>query len=255
MSISQIEFLKIERKLGLTPSSVDYTKIRNAVEVLNVAFLKIATRELQYVLSQPNNANRNNLFERLMNFYNDRVREHQAMFLLMHIIETALRSKAASVVSKKFSTSVSVDDWWYDLRNIDKNLIEPVTLGIKEAHRISTTPQDLTTFDLFDSITFNQLLNVYDNFWTEFKNSFVTKSYKKHQLPAITEKQFKSKMMHIRKARNDIAHHKPINHSHGRKRKDLIEDIELILCHLGFNLDDAVNNIDPKQTIISLKYI
>lgn len=254
MSISQIEFSKIVSKLQLQPSSSDYNKIQNAVEIVNVAFLKVAVNKLEDLLNKPTNKDRNNLFDRLMTLYNKRVREHQVMYLLMHIIETTLRSKASSVISRKFSTN-NQDDWWYDIRRIDKNLVEPVMLGLKSSHKLNKTTSDLNTFDFFDSMTFNQLLNIYSDFWSDFKNDFVQKSYKTHTLPTLDKKQFEAKLRHIRNARNDIAHHKPINHSSGRRRQDLIHDIELILCHLGFNLDDAVNNIDPTHNLINLKYI
>jgi len=31
--------------------------------------------------------------------------------------------------------------------------------------------------------------------------------------------------------------------------------MELILAHLGFNLEDAINNIDSQHKIIRLKYV
>jgi len=253
MSISQIEFYKVAGKLNLQPGTDDYKKIENATEIVNIAFLKIATKKLENLLSRPDNQNRDNLFDRLMTFYNQRVREHQVMYLLMHIIETTLRSKAASIISKKFSTQ-GQDDWWHDMRAIDKKLIDPVMLGAKSAHRLNITPSDMTTFNFFDSITFNQLLNIYSDFWTDFKPSFRSKIYKGHTLPELSKKEFEAKLRHIRSARNDVSHHKPINHSGGRRRQDLIHDIELILCHLGYNLDDAIRNIDPTQNVIRLQY-
>ena len=254
MSISQIEFSKISTILKLDSSTDDFRKIQNSVEIVNVAFLKVAVKRLEHLLNDPKNNDRNNLFDRLMKLYNGRIREHQVMYLLMHIIETTLRAKGASVISKKFSTNAT-DDWWHDMRRIDKRLIEPLMLGMKSSHRQNLSPADMHTFEFFDSITFNQLLNVYTNFWTEFKDNFQEKQYKSHTIQALNKKQFTSKLNHIRNARNDIAHHKPINHSDGRRRKDLIEDIELILCHLGFNLIDSVNDIDPNHKIIQLKYI
>lgn len=254
MSISQIEFSKISTILKLDSSTDDFRKIQNSVEITNVAFLKVAVKKLEHLLKDPKNKDRNNLFDRLMKLYNGRIREHQVMYLLMHIIETTLRAKAASVISKQFSTN-ETDDWWHDMRKIDKRLLEPLMLGMKSSHRQNLNPEDMHTFEFFDSITFNQLLNVYSNFWSVFKNNFEAKEYKGHSLPILSKKQFDAKLNHIRNARNDIAHHKPINHSDGRKRKDLIEDIELILCHLGFNLNESVNDIDPNHKIIKLKYI
>ena len=85
MSISQIEFDKIALKLNLRPQTDDYIKIKNSIEIVNIAFLKIATNKLENLLNRPSNQNRDNLFDRLMTFYNQRVREHQVMYLLMHI--------------------------------------------------------------------------------------------------------------------------------------------------------------------------
>lgn len=254
MSISEIEFSKISTKLQLDSSSSDYKKIQNSVELTNVAFLKVAVKKLEHLLNDPKNKDRNNLFDRLMKLYNGRIREHQVMYLLMHIIETTLRAKGASVISKKFSTD-GTDDWWHDMRKIDKKLIDPLMLGMKSSHRLSLNSDDMNTFEFFDSITFNQLLNVYSNFWGDFKNNFQEKEYKGYILSTLSKKQFDAKLNHIRSARNDISHHKPINHSDGRKRKDLIEDVELIVCHLGFNLNEAITDIDPNHKIIQLKYI
>lgn len=253
MSINQIEFNAIVQKLNLHSGTQDYDKIQNATEIVNMAFLKIAVNKLERLLNNPGNQNRDNLFDRVMKFYNERVREHQVMYLLMHIIETTLRSKAASAISKKFSTP-NQDDWWHDMRKIDKKLIEPVTQGVKSSHHLNISPNDMNTFHFFDSMTFNQLLNIYLDFWSEFRSSFSQKPYKSHVLPEINKEQFEAMLKRIRNARNDIAHHKPINHPRNRRRQDLIYDIELILCHLGFNLDDAINNIDPNHTIIKLQY-
>ena len=254
MSISQIEFSKISTKLQLVSESDDYNKIQNSVEIVNVAFLKVAVKKLENLLDRPDNKDRNNLFDRLMKLYNKRIREHQVMYLLMHIIETTLRAKGASVISKKFSTD-ETDDWWHDIRQINKSLLDPLMLGMKSSHRQNLNAEDMNTFEFFDSITFNQLQKIYRDFWSDFKDDFLSKDYKGHSLPALDKKQFDAKLNHIRNARNDIAHHKPINHSTGRTRKNLIEDIELILCHLGFNLNESVNDIDPNHQIIQLKYI
>ena len=58
----------------------------------------------------------------------------------------------------------------------------------------------------------------------------------------------------IRKVRNDNAHHKPFHRTRPRRHK-IIEDVELILLHIGFNLKEAINNIDSEHKIIKLKYL
>jgi hypothetical protein len=89
-------------------------------------------------------------------------------------------------------------------------------------------------------------------FWSEFEPLFLSKQYKSQSLPAIKIKEsFLKKIMEIRHSRNDIFHNNPPK----IKRGKLIEHIELILLHLGYNLFDAVNNIDPEHKIIQLKYI
>lgn len=56
-------------------------------------------------------------------------------------------------------------------------------------------------------------------------------------------------------ARNDIAHHKSINYSR-RSKNTLIHDLELILRHLEFNFEGALNGIDPSNSVtMHLKYI
>ena len=46
----------------------------------------------------------------------------------------------------------------------------------------------------------------------------------------------------------------PTSGSKALTSSDELEDIELILIHIGFNLNDAINNIDSQHRIIKLKY-
>ena len=88
---------------------------------------------------------------------------------------------------------------------------------------------------------------------TEAKN-IVETDIALDNFPQIKKLAFERTFEEIRKARNDNAHHKPF-HKTRKRRHQIIEDIELILIHIGFNLNDAINNIDSQHKIIKLKYI
>ncbi|MDK2063215.1 hypothetical protein PT520_11875 [Aliarcobacter butzleri] len=70
----------------------------------------------------------------------------------------------------------------------------------------------------------------------------------------FSKRTFEKLFEDIRKVRNDNAHHKPF-HKIRQRRHKIIEDIELILLHIGFNLKEAINNIDFQHKIIKLKYV
>ena len=99
-----------------------------------------------------------------------------------------------------------------------------------------------------------QLKAIYIDFWSDLSHLFEEKTKHGHLLPKIGRNKMKTMLEEIRKSRNDNAHHKPF-HKTRKRRHQIIEDIELILTHIGFNLNDAINNIDPSHKIIKLIYI
>ena len=95
---------------------------------------------------------------------------------------------------------------------------------------------------------------MYSAFWNDLPFLFEEKTFKGHKLKKVGKKAITLMLESIRKSRNDNAHHKPF-HSSRKRRHEIVEDIELILAHLEFNLDDAINNIDPQHKIVKLKYL
>ncbi|WP_428739824.1 Abi family protein [Sulfurimonas sp.] len=253
MTLIESVFPEIKRNIGINSRNHEYQKIKDAISVLNVAYLKLASEEMKYYM-QRNPAHRiPSKFTHLMDIYNRLIHEHQAMFLLLNVFETALRSKAAILLSNHFSTQNS-DDWWKDISKLDKDLLDPVNKAVAQLHRGNYNLANVNTFDLFDTFTFGQLENIYKNYWSIFHHIFVSKNYRAHTLPQMTRSLFLQKMKDIRLARNDVAHHKPIDYQR-RGRQNLIHDMELILRHLNFNVEDTINGINGRNSIINLQYI
>jgi hypothetical protein len=171
------------------------------------------------------------------------------MFLLFNIFENALRTRAAIEISNHYSDK-NKDNCWKDISKLDKNLLSPVQTAITNLHKDHKLISTINTFDIFDTFTFGQLEHIFMNYWNILKSIFNTTSCRRHTLPTLSREVFSSKIARVRNARNDIAHHKPIQYKANATRKILIQDIELILCYLGFNLKDALDNIDSGHDII-----
>ncbi len=232
-----------------TDTSDDLAKLKKSISVLHDRYLIGAVTEANHIISKTAVSDR---FGLIMSIYNRKIKEHQALFLLIHLFEIAIRSKAAIIISNHFSTP-GTDDWFRSLSpqsHQHSKLIQKIQLIAKNKH--FTIGSDTNTFDLFHLFSFGDLEFLLKTFWSEFEPLFLSKQYKSQSLPAIKIKEsFLKKIMEIRHSRNDIFHNNPPK----IKRGKLIEHIELILLHLGYNLFDAVNNIDPEHKIIQLKYI
>lgn len=253
MNLIDIVLPEIKSNIGINTRNSEYQKIKDATSVLNIAYLKLASEEMKYYMQNNPSHNINSKFEYLMGTYNKLIREHQIMFLLLNIFETALRSKAAITISGNFSTANN-DDWWKDISTLEKDLLDPVNKAVQHLHRDNINLSSVNTFNLFDTFTFGQLGYIYKNYWSLFHLLFTAKTYRTYSFSQITQSIFLQKMKYIRLARNDVAHHKPIDYTR-RNRRDLIHDMELILRHLNFNLEDTINGIDPLNSIIHLRYL
>jgi len=66
-----------------------------------------------------------------MKLYDKHLREHQVMFLLFNIFETAIRSKAVSILSVKYSTSNN-DNWLLDDTITPIKIKRPLEEAIKK---------------------------------------------------------------------------------------------------------------------------
>lgn len=252
MSLIDIVIPEIKANLRINNRNHEYQKIKDAASVLNIAYMRLASEEIKYFIRRNPQHRIHSKFNHLMHVYNKLIREHQIMFLLLNIFETALRSKAALLISDHFSTN-GQDDWWKNITLLDKNMVDPINKAVQQLHKSNINLSTANTFDLFDTLTFGQLEIIYKNNWGILQSLFNTKQYRTHQLPQITKQIFTNKIGYLRSARNDVAHHKPIDYSR-RGKRDLIEDMELILRHLNFNLEDAINGIDSQHTIGTLRY-
>ena len=243
---------EIKTNIRINQSNREYSKIKDAANVLNIAYLKQASIEMKYYLARNSKHRIPSKFSHLMGIYYKLIREHQILFLMLNIFETALRSKAAIRISDTYSSGQ--DNWWKDISRLDKDLLDPVNKAVSQLHQSNIDLTTVTTFDLFDTLTLGQLENIYKNKWSLFHGLFAGKTYRTYRLPQITKANFMQKMKYIRKARNDVAHHKPIDYTR-RPRRELIHDMEVILRHLNYNVEDAVNGIDPRHVIIHLRYL
>ena len=248
MNLTAQVMQELRKRLKINARNQEYQKIEEAITVLNVAYLKLAADEIHGMIGR--GVRIRSKYGLLMSIYNKHIREHQVMFLLFSIFENAMRSKAAVTISQHYSVT-GTDDWWKDASTMNRNLIQPVSGALYKLHRNILT---INTYDIFDTFTFGQLQHIYKNCWSQLQSHFLPKPYKSYTLPHINNSDMHRMFEYIRQARNDISHHKPIDYSR-RARRDLIEDCEVLLCHLDFNLVAAVNKIDPTHSIIRLRYI
>lgn len=238
--------------LQITKSDKEYYKFEKLVTVVNQAYLKIALKEFNYIKTKNPEKEIISNFNFLMSLYNKHLREHQVMFLLFNIFETAIRSKAVIELSLKYS-SAGNDDWLYNSSLTPSKMIRPLQEAKNKIKQDGEDINNLDSFELFDYIMLGQLQSIYKDFWNDLSCLFVAKTINGINFPQIGKRAFERIFEEIRKARNDNAHHKPF-HKTRKRRHQIIEDIELILIHIGFNLSDAINNIDSQHKIIKLKY-
>ncbi|OCR89942.1 hypothetical protein CFT12S00416_01545 [Campylobacter fetus subsp. testudinum] len=249
MHLQDLVYKKICENLQLdTNSNLDgLTKLKNSIFVLHNSYLLGSCKEAGIFLAKHNNEAIGNIFDFVMSIYNKRIKAHHSLFLVLHIFETALRSKIAVILSKEFSSQNS-DDWF--ICGTNQKLINKVKhiANIKKCAIIS----DTNSFDVLDLFTFGDLENIIYNHWAVFKPLFANpKEYKNQKLPEYGTKEHLLKTISmLRKARNDIFHNNPPK----IKSKSVIANIEILLLRLDFNLNDAFNNIANLKHSISLKY-
>lgn len=250
MFLENSVFAKICAILELDPAQEDQSaeKLKRSISVLHSQYLFDALKEVRGIREKKEVVD---IFGLVMSVYNRKIREHQTLFLLIHLFEIAIRSKAAVVISDRYSSGTG-DDWFLCSAPLDHHhagLIEKIQ-RIASVKKFAITAQT-SSFDLFNLLSMGDLEWLIKSFWSEFHPLFEAKMYKGQSIPPVVTKQsFLQKFSKIRSARNDIFHNNPPR----IKRAELIESIELFLLHLGFNLYDAINNIDPEHKIVRLKY-
>lgn len=239
--------------LNIDKTHPEYLKFAKAGDLINQAYFKIAIKEFSHIKATNPAKSIVSDFDFLMGLYNKHIKEHQVMFLLFNIFETAIRSKAAVVLSQKYS-SPDQDDWLQTSSLVPPKIQHTLDKSVEIIKLDGENIQNLDTFQIFDYILLGGLKTLYISFWTDLSDQFEEKYYRGHRLKKVGKKAMTLMLESIRKSRNDNAHHKPF-HSSRKRRYEIVDDIELILAHLGFNLEDAINNIDSQHRIIKLKYV
>ncbi len=239
--------------LKIDYSHPEYAKFAKVGDLVNQAYVKIAIKEFAHIKATNPSKSIASDFDFLMGLYNKHIKEHQVMFLLFNIFETAIRSKAAVVLSQTYS-SPDQDDWLHNPSLIPVKIQHTLDKSAEIIKLDGEDSQNLDTFQIFDYILLGGLKTLYVAFWANLSDLFEEKEYKGYKLKQIGKKSMTMMLESIRKSRNDNAHHKPF-HSSRKRRHEIVNDMELILAHLEFNLADAINNIDPLHKIINLKFV
>lgn len=252
MNIHEKSLDEICNKLQITSQDREYNKFKKLVTVVNQAYLKVALKEFEYIKNKNPDKEINSNFDFLLSLYNKHLREHQVMFLLFNIFETAIRSKAVIELSVKYS-SLNSDDWLQNSTIISRKIERPLLNAKDKIIQDNEDFSKLDSFEIFDYIMLGQLQSIYTDFWSDLSHLFKEKTINGITFNQIGKRRFDKIFEEIRKARNDNAHHKPF-HKTRKRRYEIIEDIELLLIHIDFNLKQAINNIDSKHKIIQLKY-
>ena len=235
--------------------TVDYTlferkenqKIYKAVSVLHKEYLISSAREARSITNKDEIDNKYNL---MIMIYNRKIKEHQALSLLIQLFEIAMRTQAAIILSNKFSTTDNDNWYWIDTSNSKhQKLMNKIS---NRAITISKTiTPNMTTFDMFHMLTMGDVKGLYISHWGTFKDLFTNTTYKTNTIaPFTTREMFNSKFERINNYRNELYHGNP--GSSGWRQ--IIDDIENILVHLDYNVEKAINNIDPNHAVISLRY-
>jgi hypothetical protein len=252
MNILESSLRNLRVKLDISIQDPEYHKFQHLVTVVNQAYLKIALNEFEQIKQNNPFKTIDSNFDLLLSLYNKHLKEHQVMFLLFNIFETAMRSKIAVELSSKYS-SQGEDNWLHDDTLRPTKITRPFNEASQKIQQDGDNITQLTSFDIFDYITLGQLKNIYLDFWGDLSSIFQAKTKNSFEVPQLSKRRFKMMFENIRKARNDNAHHKPF-HTSRLRRHQIIENIELLLVHIGFNLQDAINNIDPSHNIVHLHY-
>lgn len=239
--------------LNIDNTHLEYFKFGKAGDLVNQAYFKIAIKEFAHIKTTNPTKVIVSDFDFLMGLYNKHIKEHQVMFLLFNIFETAIRSKAAVVLSQKYS-SLNQDDWLHNPSLVPPKIQHTLDKSVEIIKLDGEDIRNLDTFQIFDYILLGGLKTLYISFWADLADLFEEKEFKGYKLKKIGKKSMTTMLESIRKSRNDNAHHKPF-HSSRKRRHEIVDDMELILAHLGFNLEDAINNIDSQHRIIKLKYV
>ena len=107
------------------------------------------------------------VFDFVMSIYNKRIKAHHSLFLVIHVFETAVRSKIALILSQNYSNEEQ-DDWF--LKGNDQKLINKAR-RIADINKINLN-LDMSSFEVLDLFTLGDLENLIDSKWSDFKDLF-----------------------------------------------------------------------------------
>lgn len=222
-------------------------KIKKSICILHNEYLLGSSRELGILLEKYPCKKNEDIFLLLMSIYNKRIKIHHSLFLIIHIFETALRSKVATILSAHYSNNLQ-DDWF--LLNAHVKLTHKIN-KIKDIHNIKSFCE-YNSFEVLNLFTLGDLEQTIKHQWQIFKPIFGDeKVYKNQKLPQYGTKEHLLKtFIMIRKARNDLFHNNPPK----IKIKSIVKNIEILLLRLDFNLYDAFKNIASLEHSIKLYY-
>jgi hypothetical protein len=186
-------------KLQINKNDYEFKKFEHLITVTNQAYLKIALNEFAHIKKENPKKEIESNFNFLMKLYNKHLREHQVMFLLLNIFETAIRSKAVSILSKKYSSPNS-DNWLLN-NNITPNKIKrPLEEAIKKIKQDKENELHFNSFEIFDYIMLGQLQSIYVDFWSDLSYLFDEKTITNIELNKIGKNSLKNLFDEIRKA-------------------------------------------------------
>lgn len=251
MHLKTQTYKKLCENLGFDESSnlEGFKKLEKSIFLLHNEYLLGSAKEAGIFIK--NHGNIKNIFDLVINIYNKRIKTHHALFLIIHIFETALRSKMAFILSQNYSSNPDLkDDWFVNCSNLW--LIKKVKRVIEINGLNEDFLKTANSFEVLDLFTLGDLENVIDNNWAIFQPIFAgEKQYKNQILPSFgTKNHLLSTFSRIRKERNNIFHNRPPK----GKARSIITNIEILLLRLDFNLKDAFNGISNLEYGINLKY-
>ena len=251
MHLKTQTYKKLCENIGFDESSnlEGFKKLEKSIFLLHNEYLLGSANEVGIFIKKHGNSKI--IFDLVINIYNKRIRTHHALFLIIHIFETALRSKMAFILSQNYSSKPDLKDDWFVNRS-NSWLIKKVKRVIEINQLNEDFLETANSFEVLDLFTLGDLENTIKNNWAIFKPIFADeKQYKNQKLPSFgTKDHLLSTFSRIRKERNNICHNRPPK----GKAKSIITNIENLLLRLDFNLKDAFNGISNLEYGIKLKY-
>ena len=103
--------------------------------------------------------------------------------MVIHVFETAVRSKIALILSQNYSNEEQ-DDWF--LKGNDQKLINKAR-RIADINKINLN-LDMSSFEVLDLFTLGDLENLIDSKWSDFKDLFAQPKEYKDQTTGIRHK-------------------------------------------------------------------